>query len=64
MLEGVTVLIGPKALAASLEQHPDARGNELVVFAEERVCEAVEHIVLRRPRIVSPLTRNSPGRRS
>ena len=53
MLEPVTVLIGPKALAASLDQHPDARGNELLVFAEERVCEAVEHIVLRRPRIVA-----------
>ena len=53
MLECVTVLIGPKDLAASLEQHPDARGNELIVFAEEHVCEAVEHIVLRRPRIVA-----------
>jgi hypothetical protein len=53
MLEGVTVLIGPKVLAASLEQHPDARGTELLVFAEERVCEAIEHIVLRRPRIVA-----------
>jgi hypothetical protein len=53
MLESVTVLIGPKALAASLEQHPDARGNELLVFAEEQVCEAVEHIVRRRPRIVA-----------
>lgn len=53
MPDGVTVLIGPKALAASLEQHPDARGNELIVFAEEHVCEAVEHIVLRRPRIVA-----------
>lgn len=53
MLESVTVLIGPKALAASLEQHPDARGNELLVFAEEQVCVAVEHIVRRRPRIVA-----------
>jgi hypothetical protein len=53
MLEGVTVLIGSKALAASLEQHLDARGNELLVFAEECVCEAVAHIVRRRPRIVA-----------
>jgi hypothetical protein len=53
MLEGVTILIGPRGHAASLDQIPDVRGSELLVFAEDVVCEAVEQIVLRRPRIVA-----------
>ena len=55
MVEGVTVLIGPKAMAAALERHPDISGHELLVFAEEQVCEAVELIVLRRPSVVAVL---------
>lgn len=53
MADGVTLLIGPKALAASLAQHPDTGGTEVLVFAEEHVCEAVEQIVLHRPRVVA-----------
>jgi hypothetical protein len=53
MADGVTLLIGPKALASSLAQHPDTRDTELLVFAEEQVCEAVEHMVRQRPRVVA-----------
>jgi hypothetical protein len=53
MADGVTLLIGPKALATSLAQHPDTRDTELLVFEEEQVCEAVEHMVRERPRVVA-----------
>jgi hypothetical protein len=52
MADGVTLLIGSKALAGSLARHPDTDGTELLVFPEDRVCEAVEQIVRSRPRIV------------
>jgi hypothetical protein len=55
MVEGLTVLIGPKAVAASLERHPDTSGHELLVFGEEQICEAVELIVTRRPSVVAVL---------
>jgi hypothetical protein len=53
MPDGVTLLIGPKSLAASLAQHPDTRDSELLVFDEEQVCQAVEYIVRQRPRVVA-----------
>ena len=53
MADGVTLLIGPKALATSLARHPDTRDTEVVVFDEEQVCQAVEHIVRQRPRVVA-----------
>ncbi|MGE5199943.1 MAG: hypothetical protein ACM3H9_09910 [Rhodospirillaceae bacterium] len=53
MADGVTLLIGPKALASSLAQHPETRDTELVVFDEAQVCEAVEHMVRQRPRVVA-----------
>src|SRR5512143_4064184 len=53
MADGVTLLIGPKALAASLAQRPETRDTELVVFDEEQVCQAVEHMVRQRPRVVA-----------
>jgi hypothetical protein len=53
MADAVTLLIGPKALAASLAGHPDIRDTELVVFAEENVCEAVQQMVRQRPRVVA-----------
>ena len=52
MADGVTLLIGPKALAGSLAQHPETQDTELLVFEEEQVCQAVEHMVRQRPRIV------------
>jgi hypothetical protein len=53
MADGVTLLIGSKALAASLAQHPDTRDTEVLVFPEDQVCEAVEHMVRQRPRVVA-----------
>ena len=53
MADAVTLLIGPKALATSLAQHPDTRGTELLVFEEEQVCQAVEHMMRQRPRVVA-----------
>jgi len=55
MADGVTLLIGPKSLATSLAQHPDTRNTELLVFDEDQVCQAVEHMVRRRPRVVALL---------
>jgi len=53
MADGVTLFIGPKALAASLDKHPDTRDTELLIFEEEQVCEAVEQMVRQRPRVVA-----------
>ena len=53
MADGVTLFIGPKALATSLAQHPETRDTELLVFDEEQVCQAVEHMVRQRPRVVA-----------
>lgn len=53
MADGVTLLIGPKSLAASLSVHPDTRDTELRIFDEGQVCEAVEHMVRERPRVVA-----------
>jgi hypothetical protein len=53
MADGVTLLIGPKSLAASLANHPDTRDTELLVFDEEQVCEAVEHMVRQRPSVLA-----------
>jgi len=53
MADAVTLLIGPKALANSLAQHPDTRNTELLVFEEEQVCQAVEQMVRQRPRVVA-----------
>ena len=53
MADGVTLLIGPKSLAASLADHPDTRDTELLVFDEEQVCEAVEQMVRQRPSVVA-----------
>jgi hypothetical protein len=53
MAAGFTLLIGPQALASSLARHPGTDGTEIVVFPEDQVCEAVEHIVRRRPRVVA-----------
>ncbi len=53
MADGVTLLIGPKSLAASLAQHPGTRDTELLVFDEEQVCQAVEHMMRQRPRVVA-----------
>jgi len=53
MADGVTLLIGPKSLAASLLQHPDIRNTELLIFDEEQVCQAVEHMVRQRPSVVA-----------
>jgi hypothetical protein len=53
MADGVTILIGPKALADCLARHPNTKDTELVVFDEERVCEAVDHMVRRPPRVVA-----------
>jgi hypothetical protein len=53
MADGVTLLIGPKALTASLAQHPDTRDTELIVFDEDHVCQAVEHMVRQRPTVVA-----------
>lgn len=53
MADGVTLLIGPKSLAASLSAHPDTRDTELRIFDEGQVCEAVEHMVRERPRVVA-----------
>jgi hypothetical protein len=53
MADGVTLLIGPRSLASSLAEHPDTRDTQLVVFDEGQVCEAVEHMVRERPRIVA-----------
>jgi hypothetical protein len=53
MADGVTLLIGPKSLAATLAQHPGTRDTELLVFDEEQVCQAVEHMVRQRPRVVA-----------
>lgn len=53
MAEGVTLLVGSSDLAASLAQHPDLAGSEVVVFSEEEVCQAVGQIVRLRPRIVA-----------
>ncbi len=52
MADGVTLLIGPKALASSLAGNPDTQGTDVVAFPEDQVCEAVEHIVRTRPRVV------------
>jgi hypothetical protein len=53
MADGVTLLIGPKSLAPSLAEHPDTRDTELLVFDEGEVCQAVEHMVRQRPRVVA-----------
>jgi hypothetical protein len=53
MADGVTLLIGPKSLAASLAEHPDTRDTELLVFDEDQVCQAVEHMVRQRPSVVA-----------
>lgn len=53
MADGVTLLIGPQSLAASLAEHPGTRDTELLVFAEEQVCQAVEHMVRQRPTVVA-----------
>lgn len=53
MADGVTILIGPKALAASLAQQPEFRSTDLVVFAEDQVCEAVQHMQRQRPQAVA-----------
>ena len=53
MADGVTLLIGPKSLAASLAQHPGTRDTELLVFEEEQVCQAVEQMMRQRPRVVA-----------
>jgi hypothetical protein len=53
MADGVTLLIGPKALAASLAQHPDTQDTELLLFDEDQVCEAVERMVHQRPAVVA-----------
>jgi hypothetical protein len=53
MADAVTLLIGPKALASSLAQHPDTRDTQLLVFEEEQVCQAVEQMVRQRPRVVA-----------
>jgi hypothetical protein len=53
MADGVTLLIGPKALATSLAGRPETRDTELVVFDEDQVCQAVEHMVRQRPRVVA-----------
>jgi hypothetical protein len=53
MADDVTLLIGSKSLAASLARHPDTQGSELIVFEEEQVCQAVEHMVRQRPRVVA-----------
>jgi hypothetical protein len=53
MADGVTILIGSRAFAGPLAQHPDTSGTELMVFQEEEVCQAVEQIVLHRPRVVA-----------
>jgi hypothetical protein len=53
MADGVTLLIGSRALASSLAQHPDTRDTEVLVFDEEQVCQAVEHMVRERPRVVA-----------
>ncbi len=52
MADGVTLLIGPKALAGSLAGNPDTQGTDVIAFPEDQVCEAVEHIVRTRPRVV------------
>jgi hypothetical protein len=52
MADGVTLLIGPQALAAFVSRYPGTEGTDFLVFPEDRVCEAVEQIVLRRPRVV------------
>ena len=53
MADGVTLLIGPEALAASLAQHPDTRNTDLVVFTEDQVRQAVEQMLRERPRVVA-----------
>ena len=53
MADGVTILIGPKALAAALAQHPDTRDTELLLFDEDQVCQAVETMVHKRPAVVA-----------
>jgi len=53
MAGGVTLLIGPQALAGSLALFPGTEGTDLIVFPEDQVCAAVEHIVHRRPQVVA-----------
>lgn len=53
MADDLTILIGPKTLAAPLARHPETKDTELVVFDEDQVCQAVEHMVRQRPRVVA-----------
>jgi hypothetical protein len=53
MADRVTLLIGPRSLAPSLAEHPDTRDTELLVFDEDAVCEAVEHMMRQPPRVVA-----------
>jgi hypothetical protein len=53
MASGITILIGPQELTASLSRHPGVQGTELLIFPEARVPEAVEHIIRHRPGIVA-----------
>jgi hypothetical protein len=53
MADAVTILIGPTTLAAPLARHPETKDTELVVFQEDQVCQAVEQMVRRRPRVVA-----------
>ena len=53
MADGVTLFIGPRSLASSLAEHPDTRDTELLVFDEDAVCEAVEHMMRQPPRVVA-----------
>jgi len=53
MADGVTLFIGPRSLASSLAEHPDTRDTELLVFDEDAVCQAVEHMMRQPPRVVA-----------
>lgn len=53
MADAVTILIGPKTLAAPLAEYPGTKDTEVVVFDEAQVCQAVEHMVRQRPRVVA-----------
>jgi hypothetical protein len=53
MADDLTILIGPKTLAAPLASHPETKDTELVVFDEDQVCQAVERMVRQRPRVVA-----------
>jgi hypothetical protein len=52
MPAGATVLIGTAQLASAVAARPESADRELITFAEDRVRDAVEAIVHRRPDIV------------